>query len=95
MSTALGLLEVVGLTPAMVALDAVEKSARVSVLQVELNDNYGVCAKIQGPVAAVRTAIAEVRRIAEQMGVAVTSRVIGRVNEHALPAILRPGNSIR
>ena len=90
MNQAIGLLEILGLTPSMVALDALEKSARVTVLQTELNDFYGVCAKIHGPVAAVRTAIAAGRRIAEEMGALVTSRVIGRVNERALQAILSP-----
>jgi microcompartment protein CcmL/EutN len=89
-SAALGLIEILGLTPSMVALDALEKSAEVTVLQTELNDNYGVCAKIQGPVDAVRTAIAAGRRIAEEMGASVTSQVIGRVNERALQAILSP-----
>jgi carbon dioxide concentrating mechanism protein CcmO len=87
-STALGLLEILGLTPSMVALDALEKAARVEVLQTELNDLYGICTKIRGPIAAVRTAIAEGRRIAEQMGAQVTSRVIARADERALEAIL-------
>jgi microcompartment protein CcmL/EutN len=89
-TTALGLLEVLGLTPSMVALDAMEKSAPVEVLQAELNDLYGVCMKIRGPVAAVRTAIARGRRIAEQMGAQVTDRVIARVDEQALRAIIAP-----
>ena len=90
MSAALGVIEILGLTPSMVALDALEKSAEVTVLQTELNDYYGVCAKIQGPVAAVRTAIAAGQRIAEEMGASVTSHVLGRVNERALQAILSP-----
>jgi microcompartment protein CcmL/EutN len=89
-STALGLLEILGLTPSMVALDAMEKSARVEVIQAEINDLLGVCLKISGPVAAVRTAIAGGRRIAEEMGASVTSNVIGRVNERALQAVLSP-----
>ncbi|MGC8641834.1 MAG: BMC domain-containing protein [Isosphaeraceae bacterium] len=90
MSAALGVIEILGLTPSMVALDALEKSAEVTVLQTELNDYYGVCAKIQGPVAAVRTAIAAGQGIAEEMGASVTSHVLGRVNERALQAILSP-----
>ena len=42
MSEALGVLETLGLTPSMVALDAIEKAARVQVIQSELNDLYGV-----------------------------------------------------
>ena len=71
---ALGLLETTGLTPAMVAIDAMIKAATVRVLQVELNDLYGVCAKITGSVADVQTAIQHGRNIAEQMqGRPVTS----------------------
>jgi microcompartment protein CcmL/EutN len=74
----------------MVALDALEKAARVEVLQAELNDLYGVCTKIRGPVEAVRTALDHGRQIAEAMGAQVTSRVIARADERALQAILSP-----
>ena len=42
----MGLLETTGLTPAMVAIDTMVKAAAVRVLQLELNDLYGVCVKI-------------------------------------------------
>ena len=42
MSGAVGLLETTGLTPALVALDVMVKSASVRVTQVEINDLYGV-----------------------------------------------------
>ena len=54
---AVGLLETTGWTPAMVALDAMEKSASVRVRQAELNDFLGVCIKIEGRLDAVRAAI--------------------------------------
>jgi microcompartment protein CcmL/EutN len=74
----------------MAALDAMEKAAGVQVLQAEINDLLGVCTKLGGPVAAVRTAIAEGRRVAERMGVQATSRVIARVDDRALRAIISP-----
>jgi carbon dioxide concentrating mechanism protein CcmO len=68
MSEALGLLEITGLTPSLVALDAMEKSANIKVLNAELNDFYGVSLKITGSVDDVRTAIERGRRLAETMG---------------------------
>ncbi len=88
MSQALGLLEISGLTPSIAALDALEKSADVEVVQAELNDLLGVCTKIAGPVDAVRTAIDVGRQVAEQMGASVTSRVIAHVDDDALGAIV-------
>lgn len=41
----------------MVILDAMEKAASVHLLQAELNDLYGVCLKITGPLADVRAAV--------------------------------------
>jgi carbon dioxide concentrating mechanism protein CcmO len=87
-SDTIGLLEVIGLTPSMVAVDAMEKAADVEVIQCELNDFYGVCTKIRGRVAAVRTAIQHGRLAAEQMGAAVTSQVLSRVDPRAVTGIV-------
>lgn len=54
---ALGILEVTGFTPAMVALDAMEKGASIHVVQAELNDFLGTVLKIEGSVDAVHAAI--------------------------------------
>jgi len=89
-SDALGVLEVSGLTPSMAALDAMEKAAGVEVLQAEINDLLDVCIKIGGPVDAVRTSIDAGKRIAEQMGATVIGRVIARVDDRAMEAILSP-----
>lgn len=67
MTEALGILEVTGFTPAMAALDAMEKSAGVRLLQVEKNDFYGALVKVVGSVDAVRTAVAAGKAIAETM----------------------------
>jgi microcompartment protein CcmL/EutN len=83
----LGLLETTGLTPAMVAIDTMVKSAAVSILQLELNDLYGVCVKITGPTADVQTAINVGRRVAEQMRGQPVVAVLTRVSTGAIPAL--------
>jgi carbon dioxide concentrating mechanism protein CcmO len=86
-SSAVGLLETTGLTPALVAVDAMLKAAAVRVWQVELNDFYGVCVKITGPVSDVETAIHHGRSIAEQMRGRPVARVLTRPSASALPGI--------
>ena len=85
---ALGILEVTGFTPAMVALDAMEKAADISVLQAELNDFYGVCLKIVGSTANVSAALAAGKAVADQMGGKSVSGVIHRPDETAMAGIL-------
>ena len=75
---ALGLLETFGFTPAMVAIDTMEKAGRVRVLQIELNDMLGVCIKIVGDVASVEAAIRQGHVAAEQMQGRPVSHVISR-----------------
>jgi len=78
---AFGVLETKGWTPAIVALDAMEKAASIRVWQVELNDMLGTCVKIVGSVDSVAAAIAVGREIAEQMqGSPVSSTVIPRMS---------------
>lgn len=52
----------------MVALDAMDKTAGIRVCQIELNDLYGVCLKIEGETADVKIAIEAGRALAEGMG---------------------------
>lgn len=73
---ALGLVEIKGWSPAIVALDAMTKSADVALLQVELNDLYGACIKVTGATANVAAAVAAGRAVAEQMRVDVVTDVI-------------------
>jgi microcompartment protein CcmL/EutN len=87
---ALGLLETTGLTPAMVAIDAMVKSASVRVLQLELNDFYGVIVKITGATADVQTAIKVGRRAADQMHGQPIATVLTRVSTIAIPALRSP-----
>jgi len=87
MTGTLGLLETTGLTPAMVALDVMTKTAAIQVLQLELNDLSGVSVKITGSTAAVQTAISAGRSMAERMGGSPVVTIIPRVSPSAAPAI--------
>jgi microcompartment protein CcmL/EutN len=68
--------EVGGWSPGMVILDAMEKTARVRVLQAELNDQPGVCLKLTGPLGDIRAAAQAAEAIADQMQVACIVDVI-------------------
>lgn len=85
--TAFGVLECTGWTPAMVALDAMEKAARIRVWQVELNDFLGTCIKIVGSVDSVRSAIDVGHRIADQMQGRPVSTVIPKLSDEGRKAI--------
>jgi len=84
---ALGILEITGFTPAMVALDTMDKATGVRVLQVESNDFYGVVLKVTGSQAAVAAAIEAGKSIAEQMGGKPVGTVLNRPDERAWPAL--------
>lgn len=89
-STAFGVLETTGWTPAMVALDAMEKAAAFELWQVELNDFLGTCIKILGPVAAVRAAISAGHAVCEQMQGKPVSSVIPRLSPGGRAGIASP-----
>ncbi|MBN2024871.1 MAG: BMC domain-containing protein [Pirellulales bacterium] len=84
------MLETIGLTPAMAALDAMEKTAPIRVVQSELNDAPGVVIKIAGKVEAVEAAVAAGYRVAEQMGGQPIRDVIARPDAVAWQAIHSP-----
>lgn len=73
---AVALLEVYSLGAALVVLDRMEKSAKVRVLQAELNDDYGLFLKITGDSASVRLAAEGARTVAAAMRVALTAAVL-------------------
>lgn len=83
MNDALGFLETTGFTPAMVALDAMEKIAGVRVVQAELNDFLGVCIKVAGTIDEVRQAVETGRRWAERLGGRPVVDVVNRCDEAA------------
>jgi microcompartment protein CcmL/EutN len=84
---ALGILEVAGFTPSIVALDVMDKTADVRVFQTELNDGGGVVIKIVGSVAAVNAAIEAGRVAADNMGGKPVSTVLPRPDDRAFAAI--------
>ena len=88
MNEALGILEVTGLTPAMVALDTMDKAAGVRLLQAESNDWLGIVLKVAGPVDNVQTAIAAGREAAERMGGKPNGTVINRPELTAWKALM-------
>src|SRR5262245_45097461 len=71
----------------MVALDAMDKASGVRVLQAESNDYYGVVLKVMGSQAAVATAIAAGKTVAESMGGKPVGTVLNRPDERAWPAL--------
>jgi ethanolamine utilization protein EutM len=89
-SEALGILEVTGLTPAMVALDTMDKAADIRLLQAESNDFLGLVLKVTGSVDAVQTAIEAGRDAAERMGGKPVGTVLNRPDEGAWSALMSP-----
>ncbi len=87
MADCLGILETTGLTPALAALDAMEKAADIRLLQAELNDFYGVVLKILGDPAAVSAALAAGYELAERMGGAPLQAIMPRPASAAWPAL--------
>ncbi|MEX2176115.1 MAG: BMC domain-containing protein [Pirellulaceae bacterium] len=88
MTAALGILEVTGLTPALVALDAMDKAAGIRLLQAESNDFLGMVLKVAGPVDSVQTAIAAGKQAAERLGGKPVGTVINRPDERAWAALM-------
>src|SRR5512147_3018234 len=55
----------------MVIVDAMEKSAGIRILQAELNDQPGVCLKLEGPLGDIRSAVSAAEQIAGEMHVSI------------------------
>lgn len=88
MTEALGLIEVAGLAPAIVALDVLSKAADVRLLQAELNDQLGALIKITGAAAAVRAAVEAAAGAAREMRVSVVTDIINAPSPSAWAAIV-------
>ncbi len=84
---ALGLIEITGLAPALVALDVLDKSADVRLVQVELNDQLGALIKVTGKSAAVRAAVGAAENVATKMRVGIVTDVINAPDVAAWPAV--------
>ncbi len=67
----------------MVALDAMEKAAEVSLVQAELNDFLGTVIKIRGNVDAVQAALEAGHAIAKTFGVSPQISLISRPEKSA------------
>ena len=87
MVEALGILETTGFTPGIVALDAMDKTAGIRVVQAELNDFLGVVIKVAGTTSGVQAAMEAGRNVAEQMQGRPIARVIYRPDARAWAAI--------
>lgn len=86
----LAVVEVTGLCPSLVVLDAMEKASGVRLLQAELNDFYGVCMKVQGDAAQLRAAVAAGQEAATRMGTRCVATVIDAPDRRAWKAIEAP-----
>jgi microcompartment protein CcmL/EutN len=89
-SEALGILEVTGFTPAMAALDAMEKAAGVRLVQAESNDWLGMVLKVKGDVSAVASAIEAGKEVAQRMNGKPVGTVLPRPDERANAALMSP-----
>lgn len=77
-SDSLGLIETVGIVPAIVAADAASKAAQVSLLGYELGRAGLVTIKVVGDVAAVTAAVSAGSAAAEKVGKVLSVHVIPR-----------------
>lgn len=82
MSGALGLIEVLGLTAAMTALDAALKAADVTFLGSEKVIGVGkaisLTLRVEGEVAAVQAAVDAAAAAAKNVGTVFSAKVIAR-----------------
>ncbi|MEG2109260.1 MAG: BMC domain-containing protein [Clostridium sp.] len=96
MNEALGLIEVIGLTQAIVAADTAVKSANVNILGIEKVTGGIVTVKIVGDVSAVTAAVEGSRSMIEHSGNLRSSHVISRLDKEVLSIIkdIEPKNMI-
>ena len=85
MQMALGLIEALGLTTAVAALDAASKAADVTLIGTEkiigVGGGVGVNIQIAGEVAAVRAAVDAGVEAANRVGIVQSSHVIPRPHD--------------
>ena len=87
------MLETTGYTPAMVALDVMEKSAGVRVVQAEINDFLGIILKLAGSTDDLVVALEAGYRVADQMGGRPVKDLINRPDREAWKAIESPAEN--
>lgn len=85
MNKALGLIETLGLTTAVTALDAASKAADVTLLGVEkvigVEKAVGITIHLAGEVAAVRAAVDSGVEAGNRVGMVISSHVIPRPHD--------------
>lgn len=74
----------------MVAVDVMDKTSGVQVLQAEINDFLGICIKVRGAPAALEVALSAGFDVAERMGGRPVMDIIRRPNQQAWRAIHSP-----
>ncbi len=82
-AAALGLIEVHSWTASIVVLDRMEKAAHVRLLQIEINDLYGACIKVAGPVSDLAAALDAGRALAESMAASCVVDLISNPDARA------------
>jgi len=82
----LGLIEVHSWTASFAVVDRMEKTADLRLHQIEINDLYGACIKVSGPVAAVESALQAGREMAESMGASCVVDLISQPDPRAQAA---------
>lgn len=82
MGESLGLIEVSGLTTAILVADTMAKTANIKILDIENTKGLGyMTIKVCGDVGAVNSAVASGKQIAIEKGVLVSSKVIPRCSK--------------
>jgi len=84
--TGLGLIEVHSWTASMAVVDRMEKMADIRLLQIEINDLYGACIKVSGPVSDLESALQAGREMAESMGASCVIDLISQPTAKAQAA---------
>lgn len=91
MEKALGLIEALGITTAVTALDAASKAADVTLVGVEkvigVNKAVGVTIQVAGEVAAVKAAVDAGVVAGNRVGTIISSHVIPRPHEEVATLI--------
>lgn len=96
MNKALGLIEVIGLTQAIIAADEAVKSASVNILGIEKVTGGIVTVKIIGDVSAVTAAVESSKSMIEHSGNLRSVHVISRLHEEVFSIVeeINPKNMI-
>jgi len=84
--TGLGLIEVHSWTASMAVVDRMEKTADLRLHQIEINDLYGACIKVSGPVADLESALQAGRELAQSMGASCIVDLISHPDARAQAA---------